>query len=83
MSASLLLQYAIIALAVLVSTWVVAKKQFPGSVRKLRVAIALPLLRGGKPAWLRSIGRRVSPVTQADSSACGGCDNCGPGTPGR
>lgn len=78
MSASLLLQYTIIALAVLLSAWVVAKKQFPGSVRKLRVAIALPLLREGKPAWLRSIGRRVSPVAKADSSACGGCDNCGP-----
>lgn len=83
MSTSLLLQYAIIALAVLLSAWVVAKKQFPGSVRKLRVAIALPLLREGKPAWLRSIGRRVSPVAKAGSSACGGCDNCGPGTPER
>ena len=78
---SLLLQYVVIAAAVLLSVWVVAKKQFPGSVRKLRVAIALPLLREGKPAWLRSIGRRVSPVTQAGSSACGGCDNCGPTKP--
>jgi hypothetical protein len=81
MSMSLLLQYAIIALAVLLSVWVVAKKQFPGSVRKLRVAIALPLLREGKPAWLRSIGRRVSPVAKAGGSACGGCDNCGPTKP--
>ena len=83
MSASLLLQYAIIAVAVLLSVWVVAKKQFPGSVRRLRVAIALPLLREGKPAWLRSIGRRVAPATQTGGSACGGCDNCGPDTPGR
>lgn len=78
MSTSLLLQYAIIAMAVLLSAWVVAKKQFPGGVRKLRVAIALPLLREGKPAWLRSIGLRVSPVAKAGSSACGGCDGCGP-----
>jgi hypothetical protein len=82
-STSLLLQYAVIALAVVLSAWVVAKKQFPGSVRKLRVAIALPLLREGKPAWLRSIGRRVSPAAQAGGSACGGCDNCGPSTPKR
>lgn len=76
---SLLLQYVAIAVAVLLSVWVVAKKQLPGSVRKLRVAIALPLLREGKPAWLRSIGRRVSPVVgKAGDSACGGCDNCGP-----
>jgi len=82
MSTSLLLQYVVIALAVLLSAWVVAKKQFPGSVRKLRVAIALPLLREGKPAWLRLIGRRVSPVVgKGGDSACGGCDNCGPTKP--
>lgn len=81
MTASLLLQYSVIAMAVLLSVWVVAKKQFPGSVRKLRVALALPLLREGKPAWMRAIGLRVSPVTQGGDSACGGCDNCGPSTP--
>ncbi|MGH8026472.1 MAG: DUF6587 family protein [Pseudoxanthomonas sp.] len=78
MTASLLLQYLVIALAVLLSLWVVAKKQFPGGVRKLRVAIALPLLREGKPAWMRSVGFWVSPVGKSDASACGGCDNCGP-----
>ncbi len=79
MSASLLLlQYLVIALAVLLSAWVVAKKQFPGVVRRLRVAMALPLLREGKPAWLRAIGKWVSPVTQSGDSACGGCNGCGP-----
>lgn len=78
MTASLLLQYSVIALAVLLSVWVVAKKQFPGSVRKLRIALALLLLREGRPAWLRSLGHRVSPVGKAAASACGGCDNCGP-----
>ena len=83
MSASLLLQYAVIAMAVLLSAWVVAKKQFPGSVRRLRVALALPLLREGRPAWMRVIGLRVSPVAQGGDSACGGCDNCGPSTSKR
>jgi len=77
-SASLLLQYTVIAVAVLLSVWVVAKKQFPGSVRRLRISLALPLLREGKPAWVRAIGLRVSPVAQAGDAACGGCDNCGP-----
>ena len=81
MSTSLLLQYAVIALAVLLSAWVVAKKQFPGSVRKLRVALALPLLREGRAGWIRAIGLRISPVVQGGDSACGGCDNCGPSTP--
>ena len=85
MSTSLLLQYAIIALAVLLSAWVVAKKQFPGSVRRLRVALALPFLREGKRTCLRKIGFWISPVAQSPSgnSACGGCDNCGPSTTKR
>ena len=83
MSASLFLQYAVIAVAVLLSAWVVAKKQFPGSVRRLRVSLALPLLREGRPSWMRAIGLRVSRVAQAGDTACGGCDNCGPSTPKR
>ena len=83
MSASLFLQYAVIAVAVLLSAWVVAKKQFPGSVRRLRVSLALPLLREGRPAWMRAIGLRVSPVAQGGDAACGGCDNCGPSTSKR
>ena len=83
MSTSLLLQYVVIALAVVVSAWVVASKQLPGSVRKLRVALALPLLRPGRPTWARAIGLRISPVAQSGDGACGGCDNCGPATPKR
>jgi hypothetical protein len=78
MSASLLLQYFVVALAVLFSAWVVAKQQLPGSVRKLRVALALPLLREGRAKWLRSIGRWVAPVSQAENPTCGGCAGCGP-----
>ncbi|MEE7559920.1 hypothetical protein HH299_09560, partial [Xanthomonas sp. Kuri4-2] len=51
MDLSLALQYAVIALAVLASAWVVLKKQFPGTVRRLRGALALRLLRAGRPAW--------------------------------
>lgn len=79
MSASLLLQYVVIALAVVLSAWVVAKKQFPGSVRKLRVSMALPLLREGKPAWMRSLGRWIAPAGNGGAGSCGGCDGCGPG----
>ncbi|GAB2506178.1 hypothetical protein GCM10027084_20830 [Pseudoxanthomonas sangjuensis] len=78
MGASLLLQYIVIALAVIVSAWVVAKKQFPGGVRRLRTALAIPLLREGKPAWLRALGRKVAPETKnAGSGGCGGCNKCG------
>ncbi|MEJ1095083.1 MULTISPECIES: DUF6587 family protein [unclassified Pseudoxanthomonas] len=76
MSASLTLQYVIIAVAVLVSVWVVAKKQFPGSMRKLRVAVALRLLHESRPAWQRAIGRRIAPRGSASGAGCGGCSGC-------
>lgn len=84
MSTSLLLQYAIIALAVLLSVWVVAKKQFPGSVRKLRVGLALYLLREERPSWMHKLGRTFAPPSNANGgSDCGGCNGCGPSAPKR
>lgn len=84
MSTSLLLQYAIIALAVLLSVWVVAKKQFPGSVRKLRVGLALYLLREKRPSWMHKLGRTFAPPSNANGgSDCGGCNGCGPSAPKR
>ncbi|HZV37722.1 MAG TPA: DUF6587 family protein [Pseudoxanthomonas sp.] len=74
---ALWLQYVVIAVAVLLSAWVVAKKQFPGPMRKLRIALALPLLRDGKPAWQRRLGRWVAPETGMAGDACGGCNSCG------
>ena len=76
---TLWLQYAIVAAAVLASAWVVAKKQFPGSVRKLRVALAVPLLREGKPAWQRGLGRWLAPPGSrlGGGKDCGGCNGCG------
>lgn len=77
MSAFLLLQYVVIALAVLVSVVVVAKKQFPNATRRLRIACALPLVREGKPGWLRALGRRIAPPARlTGAGACGGCDSC-------
>ncbi|MCC5070153.1 hypothetical protein LLE67_20330 [Xanthomonas campestris] len=78
---SLTLQYVIIALAVLVSAWVVMKKQFPGTLRRLRGTLALALVRDSRPAWMQAIGRRVAPPAGQGAAACGGCDSCGPKTP--
>ncbi|MBV6802475.1 hypothetical protein KWH03_12320 [Xanthomonas campestris pv. lawsoniae] len=81
MTLSLTLQYLVIAIAVLVSLWVVMKKQFPGVLRRLRGALALGLLRSGRPAWVKALGRRVAPPAAQNVSACGGCDSCGPTPP--
>ena len=79
MDKGLLLQYLIIAVAVLVSAWVVLKKQFPGPVRKARIALALPLLREGRAAWQQKLGRWMAPAgSSANDAACGGCNGCGP-----
>ncbi|WMJ69040.1 DUF6587 family protein [Stenotrophomonas sp. 24(2023)] len=81
MDRGLLLQYVLIALAVLVSAWVVLKKQFPGTVRKARGALALRLVRPSRAAWLQRLGRRIAPPVAGGGGACGGCDSCGPSPP--
>jgi len=78
MTASLALQYAIVAAAVLVSAWVVFRKQAPGAARRLRIALALPLVRDGRPAWLRALGKRIAPAPKA-AGGCSGCDGCDDG----
>ncbi len=81
METGLVLQYIVIALAVLVSAWVVMKKQFPGTVRKARGAIALGLVKPQRAAWLQALGRRIAPPATGGGGACGGCDSCGPTPP--
>ena len=76
MDAGLLAQYLVIVLAVLASVVVVVRKQFPNATRKLRIAIALPLLRETSPAWLQSLGRWLAPAPKAGGKDCGGCGSC-------
>ena len=78
MHAGMLAQYAVIALAVALSAAFVAQRQFPQGVRRLRVACALPLVREGRPAWLRRVGRWLAPVPASAAGSCGGCNGCDP-----
>ena len=78
-SLSLTLQYAAIAVAVIASAWVVLNKQFPAFARRLRIAIALPLVREGRPAWLRRLAKRIAPAPRSGADACRGCNSCDPG----
>src|SRR4249919_1421786 len=61
MGAGLLAQYAVIAIAVLLSIVFVARKQFPAGVRRLRIYCAVPLLREGRSQWLQRVGRWLAP----------------------
>lgn len=83
MDTGLLAQYVVIAVAVLVSAAFVAKRQFPNAVRRARVTLAIPLVREGRAAWLRRLGRWIAPSASLDDSACGGCNSCGPSEPRR
>ena len=76
--AGLLAQYLVIALAVVFSAGYVARRQFPDSVRRLRMALAVPMVREGRPLWLRNLGRRIAPPGRATDGACGGCNSCDP-----
>jgi hypothetical protein len=76
MDAGLLVQYIVIALAVLASIAVVMHKQFPNATRRLRIAAALPLLRQGRPAWMHAMGRSIAPAPKAGGRDCDGCDSC-------
>jgi len=80
MDAGLMLQYVVVALIVLASAWVVVKKQMPGTVRRVRGAIALGLVKPHRSAWLQALGRRIAPPATG-GGACGGCDSCGPTPP--
>ena len=79
------LQYAIVGAIVVLALWIFAKKQLPGPLRRARLALAAPLVREGRPAWMKSLARRIAPPSRgAGSLACGGCDSeCGPSEPKR
>ena len=76
MEAGLLAQYAAIAVLVLASLAVVMRKQFPQATRRLRVALAVWLLREGRPSWMRALGRRIAPPPSQGEGGCGGCNGC-------
>ncbi|MFC5568687.1 DUF6587 family protein [Lysobacter yangpyeongensis] len=79
MHAGLLAQYVVIALAVAASAAFVAQKQFPAGVRRLRIALAVPLVRSGRATWLQRLGRWIAPASRVGEGSCGGCHGCDTG----
>jgi hypothetical protein len=77
MDAGLLAQYIVVALVVGLAAWMAFRRQFPGTTRRLRIAIALPLVREGRAAWMRRLGLRIAPPGSTSGScgggSCGGC----------
>ena len=77
MQAGLLLQYLIVAVIVLIAAGVAMHKQFTVATRRLRVALALPMLREGRPVWMRALAKKIAPPGQGGGKDCGGCNGCG------
>jgi hypothetical protein len=71
-------QEFIVALLVLAAAAFVLHDRAPGLSRRLRVAMAVPLVREGRPAWVKRAGRWIAPPRVA-SKGCGGCTGCEPG----
>ncbi|PNS08332.1 DUF6587 family protein [Solilutibacter silvestris] len=73
---SITLQYTVIVLLVVFSAIFVWRTRFPASWRRTRVALAIPLLREGRPIWMRALGRWIAPASALASGECGGCSGC-------
>jgi len=71
---SVVLQQLVVALAVLASAVFVLQRQWPGAVRRARVAVAVRLLREHRSKPLRALGRVIAPPPSMDGN-CGGCSS--------
>jgi hypothetical protein len=81
MDLPLWLQYLVVGAVVVVALWIFMKKQLPGTLRRARLAVAAPLVRDGRPGWVRSLARRIAPPSRGEGAGCGGCNDCGPEGP--
>ena len=70
-------QEFIVALLVLAAAAFVLHDRAPRLSRRLRVAMAVPLVREGRPAWVKRAGRWIAPP-RVPSNGCGGCNGCEP-----
>jgi hypothetical protein len=55
---------------------------WPAAWRRARIACALPLLREGRPPWLRALGHLLAPAPALTPKAgsCGPCRGCEKGS---
>ena len=72
-----MLQELIVGVFVLGAAAFVLHNRAPALSRRLRVAVAVPLVRDGRPVWMKRTGRWIAPPRFA-SNGCGGCAGCEP-----
>ncbi|WP_458069236.1 DUF6587 family protein [Rhodanobacter sp. BL-MT-08] len=73
---SLLVQYAVIGVVLLISVMVVFRKLAPKVSNRWLAAASISLSRPDRAGWLRRVGRRLQPK-QATGDCSDGCSTCG------
>jgi hypothetical protein len=73
-------QGVIIALVVGVAAYVAFRKLLPKTSTRVMARVSASLNHEGRPAALRSLGRRMQPAAATGScgDGCGSCGGCGP-----
>jgi uncharacterized membrane protein len=80
---SLLIQYIVIALVVLISALSAFRKLAPVLTNRWLASAAIHFSQPGRAAWMRALGRRLQPkqATGNCSDGCSTCGACGPKPP--
>jgi hypothetical protein len=83
MSTFELVQGIVIALVVAVAAYVAFRKLLPKTSTRVMARVSATLNHDGRPAVVRSVGRRLQPAAATGScgDGCGSCGSCGPTPP--
>lgn len=73
----MLVQAAVIALAVAWAAWFAFRRLLPKTYRRLLSRLLAALDRAGVPDWLRAAARRAQPTGTSGGSCGDGCSSCG------
>jgi hypothetical protein len=73
-------QAVVIALVVLLAAYVAFRKLLPKTSTRVMARVSASLNHEGRPAAVRSLGRRMQPsaATGSCGDGCGSCGSCGP-----
>lgn len=80
-----IVQAAIIGIVVLASTWVAFRKLLPRTSTRVMAGMSASLNHDGRPAFVRSLGRKLQPASASGScgDGCDSCNSCGPAPAAR
>lgn len=83
MSMSLLVQYVVIGVVVLISIVVAFRKLAPKLSNRWLASASMSFSQPGRAGWLRAMGQRLQPkqATGSCSDGCSTCGACGPKPP--